>query len=103
MAIYRSIQSAHDYSALQLDITAISTWIANNLLSLQPSNVLQIVFDQSMYISALNSKARQLIGVLYYKEAQPSTLLKLYLANIRPHLEHYSPVWNPYRYSLKGH
>ena len=37
MAIYRPIRTTHDHSALQRDISAIATWISNNLLSLQPA------------------------------------------------------------------
>ena len=50
-------------------------------------------------MSALNAKARKLIGVMFrkfYKDAHPTSLLNLYLANIRPHLEYCSPVWDPY-------
>ena len=35
MALYRPIHSTTDYSILQLDIYALSTWIKNNSLSLQ--------------------------------------------------------------------
>ena len=37
MAVYRPIQTILDFSAFQLDMSAISTWINNNFLSLQPA------------------------------------------------------------------
>ena len=37
MTIYRPIRTIQDYYVLQLDITAISEWITENHLSLQPS------------------------------------------------------------------
>ena len=136
MAIYRPIRSQHDYYRLQLDISAISEWIEDNYLSLQPtkccamlisrkrvdSHALPILYVQDVplpyvssvkylgvliscnlswsdHVTALNKKARRLIGILYrtfYKHAESSTLVKLYLSNIRPHLEYCSPVWNPH-------
>ena len=53
----------------------------------------------SEHVSALSSKARQLIGLLFrnfYKDAQLNTLIKLYVSNIRPHLEYCSTVWDPH-------
>ena len=50
----------------------------------------------------LCNKARKIIGVFYrrfYRNSSSSTLLKLYLSHIRPHLEYCSAVWNPH---LKG-
>ena len=32
----------------------------------------------------------------FYEHSNSSTLLKLYLTTIRPHLEYASPVWNPH-------
>ena len=136
MAVYRPIQTILDFSALQLDISAISTWINNNFLSLQPAKCCAMLISRkqsgtgalhplyvegvplpfvtsvrylgvlltehlswSEHVSALNAKAKQSIGVLFrnfYKNAQPSTLLKLYLAYIRPHFEYCSPVWDPH-------
>ena len=136
MAIYRPIRTTHDHSALQRDISAIATWISNNLLSLQPAKCCAMLISRkrsaeqmvppiyvqgtplpyvtsvkylgvllttnlswSEHVSALNAKARKLIGVMFrkfYKDAHPTSLLNLYLANIRPHLEYCSPVWDPY-------
>ena len=56
----------------------------------------------SPYIMKLCNKARKIIGVFYrrfYRNSSSSTLLKLYLSHIRPHLEYCSAVWNPH---LKG-
>ena len=53
-------------------------------------------------ISQTCNKTRKLIGLLYrcfYQNSNPSTLLKLYLSFIRPHLEYSSGVWSPH---LKG-
>ena len=53
----------------------------------------------SKHISSLHLKASRLIGMLYrkfYKNAETSTLLQLYVSFIRPHLEYCSAVWDPY-------
>ena len=42
-------------------------------------------------------KAGKILGLLYwrfYNNSDGSTLLKLYLSLVRPHLEYASPVWN---------
>ena len=55
----------------------------------------------SLHISHICNKARRLVGMLYrhfYKNSNPHTLLKLYLAYVTPHLEYCSYVWSP----LKG-
>ena len=52
----------------------------------------------SPHIANLYNKTRKIIGV-FYKNSNSSTLLKLYLSHIRPHLEYCSAVWNPH---LKG-
>ena len=47
-------------------------------------------------ISNIHLRARQLIGMFYwkfYKNAQPPTLLQLFT---RPHLEYCTAVWDPY-------
>ena len=52
----------------------------------------------SPHISNLCTKARQLVGLLYhrfYKHASTPTLLQLYKAFIRPHLEYCAIVWDP--------
>ena len=53
----------------------------------------------SQHISNLHLKVRRLIGMMYrrfYKDAEPSTLLQLYISFIRPHLEYCGAVWDPY-------
>jgi hypothetical protein len=53
----------------------------------------------SQHISNILLRARRLIGMLYrkfYKNAQPATLLQLYVSFICPHLEYCSAVWDPY-------
>ena len=53
----------------------------------------------SPHINNLCIKARRLIGLLYrrfYKNAEPKTMLQLYKAFIRPHLDYCSMVWDPY-------
>ena len=49
------------------------------------------------HIESICSKARKIIGLLYrrFNRANSDTLLQLYLAMVRPHLEYASPVWNP--------
>ena len=58
MAIYRPIRTTHDHSALQRDISAIATWISNNLLSLQPAKCC------AMLISRKRS-AEQMVPPIY--------------------------------------
>ena len=53
----------------------------------------------SPHVANLCSKARKLVGLLYrrfYKNADPTTLLTLYKAFIRPHLEYNAIVWDPF-------
>ena len=53
----------------------------------------------SPHIANLCNKTRKIIGVFYrrfYRNSNSSTLLKLYLSHIRPHLEYCSAVWNPH-------
>ena len=53
----------------------------------------------SPHIANLCNKTRTIIGVFYrrfYRNSNSSTLLKLYLSHIRPHLEYCSAVWNPH-------
>ena len=53
----------------------------------------------SIHIANICTKARKLIGLLYrrfYKYSSSSTLLKLYAAFIRPHLEYAAAVWDPF-------
>ena len=51
----------------------------------------------SKHIESICSKSRKIIGLLYrrFNSANSDTLLQLYLAMVRPHLEYASPVWNP--------
>lgn len=53
----------------------------------------------SDHISKICSKARRLIGILFwqfYKCADTSTIRTLYLTLIRPHLEYAIQIWDPY-------
>ena len=57
----------------------------------------------SMQVNKECKKARQQVGILYRKfhsSANTSTLLQLYLAYIRPHLEYLAPVWDPHQQRL---
>ena len=56
----------------------------------------------SMQVSTVCKKARQKIGVMYHKfyHASTPTLLQLYKACIRPHLEYAAPVWDPHQLGL---
>ena len=57
----------------------------------------------SMQVNKECKKARQQVGILYRKfhsSANTSTLLQLYLAYIRPHLEYPAPVWDPHQQRL---
>ena len=56
----------------------------------------------SMQVSTVCKKARQKIGVMYHKfyHANTPTLLQLYKACIRPHLEYAAPVWDPHQLGL---
>ena len=49
-------------------------------------------------INMICTKARKLVGMLYrqfYRDADTSTLKRLYVFNIRPHLEYACQVWDP--------
>ena len=51
------------------------------------------------HISAICAKARKLVGLLYckfYKWSDKRTLLTLYAAYVRPHLEYCACVWDPH-------
>ena len=53
----------------------------------------------SEHINSVCIKARKVIGVLYrhfYTNTDRTTLLKLYTALVRPHLEYACQVWNPH-------
>ena len=57
----------------------------------------------SKQVSEVCKKARQQVGILYrkfYPFANSSSLLQLYLAYIRPHLEYATPVWDPHQRGL---
>ena len=57
----------------------------------------------SMQVSEVCKKARQQVGILYrkfYPSANSLSLLQLYLAYIRPHLEYAVPVWDPHQRGL---
>ena len=51
------------------------------------------------HISAICAKAKELVGLLYrkfYKWSDKRTLLTLYAAYVRPHLEYCACVWDPH-------
>ena len=54
----------------------------------------------SQHIQVICKKARSVLGIIYHKISKntndPLTLLRLYTALVRPHLEHAAQVWNPY-------
>jgi len=61
--------------------------------------ILSSNFSWSNHISAISSKARKLIGVLYqkfYHHSDPQTLLRLNQSLIRPHLEYTCSIWDPH-------
>ena len=54
----------------------------------------------SAHIISTCSKARKLIGLLYrhfYSNTTSESLLELYRAIVRPHLEYAAPVWDPHK------
>ena len=56
------------------------------------------------HINHICSKARKLVGMLYrhfYTWADTSTLLRIYLTCICPHLECACQLWDPYTKALK--
>ena len=70
--------------------TLIGVWLTSTL-------------NWSLQVSEICKKARQQVGILYrkfYPSANTSSLLQLYLAYIRPHLEYAVPVWDPYQQGL---
>ena len=69
--------------------------IINTLIGLNLSPDL----SWSHHIDLICTKTRKLVGMLYrnfYKYSSSPTLLKLYKALIRPHLEYAGVVWDPY-------
>ena len=53
----------------------------------------------TQHIQTIASKARRLVGLLFrqfYHYADMSTLKKLYVSLIRPHLEYACPIWDPF-------
>ena len=53
----------------------------------------------SLQVTTVNAKVRKLTGLLYRRFSQfssPSTMTKLYVSYIRPHLEYAAAVWDPY-------
>lgn len=74
-----------------------------NLQQVQEYRYLGVTLTNNMswkvHIHSVGNKARRLIGVLYRSfqpYAQPCTMIKLYKAFIRPHLEYASVVWSPH-------
>ena len=52
----------------------------------------------SNHIVTICSKARKLLGLIFrhfYSHSSPSTLIKLYISLVRPHLEYCSLIWDP--------
>ena len=70
----------------------------------------EAVLFQRMFISVIQfpstsvcQRVRRQIGIIYrkfYGHSNRSTLLQLYLAYVRPHLEYAVPVWDPHQ---QGH
>jgi len=55
--------------------------------------------NRSNHIKDICSKARKILGLLYcryYKYADESTLVQLYMSLVRPHREYAAPVWDPH-------
>ena len=53
----------------------------------------------SEHIDNICAKARRMVGLLYrrfYRDVDSDSLLRLYLAFVRPHTEYASQVWNPH-------
>ena len=55
----------------------------------------------SNHIQEICKKTRRVLGMIYHRISKniddPSTILKLYTALVRPHLEYAVQVWNPYQ------
>ena len=55
----------------------------------------------SNHIQEICKKTTRVLGMIYHRISKnindPSTLLKLYTALVRPHLEYAAQVWNPYQ------
>ena len=54
----------------------------------------------SIEVKSVCQKARRQIAIVcrnFYGHSNCSTLLQLYLAYVRPHLEYAVPVWDPYQ------
>ena len=55
----------------------------------------------SVQVESVCQRARRQISMIYrkfYGHSNTSTLLQLYLAYVRPHLEYAVPVWDPYQH-----
>ena len=55
----------------------------------------------SNHIQEICKKTARVLGMIYHRISKniddPSTILKLYTALVRPHLEYAAQVWNPYQ------
>ena len=77
------IEQVQSYRNLSVWLTSTLTW--------------------SVQVESVCQRARQQIGIIYrkfYGHSNRSTLLQLYLAYVRPHLEYAVPVWDPHQ---QGH
>ena len=70
----------------------LGVWLTSNL-------------NWSLHILQTCKKARQQVGIIYcrfYGHANSSTLLRLYLSFVRPHLEYVASVRDPCQQGLKS-
>ena len=58
----------------------------------------------SQHIQEVCNKARKVLGIIYCNISShtndPSTIFRLYVALVQPHLEYAAQVWNPHLYTL---
>ena len=51
------------------------------------------------HITEICKKAKKIMGLIYQKNSlhtDPQVMAKLYIQQIRPHLEYGAPIWHPY-------
>ena len=87
------------------NITCPAMVLNNQLMELvQTYKYLGVVVSSdlsgSKHIQFIGVKAKKILGLLYRNFAKhisdPSTILKLYKALVRPHLEYAAQVWSPH-------